>query len=293
MQKWDFKSLSTSKYVTNNYQISEDFTSIAMNTDTADIVFVPSKDGTCSVECVEEEKIKHTVAVEDGVLTVKVVDTRKWYEHIGIHFGSPKLTVALPKAEYADLLIEESTGDIKLPKDFSFAHIGIFISTGDVHCSASATESMKIETSTGKIRVESLSAASLDLSVTTGNVTVTDVTCAGDISVEVTTGKANLTNVTCASLVSEGDTGDITLKNVIASAKFSIERDTGDVRFEGADAAEIAVKTDTGDVKGSLLTEKVFIVNTDTGRKEYPNTTSGGRCQITTDTGNVKITLAQ
>ena len=49
--------------------------------------------------------------------------------------------------------------------------------------------------------------------------------------------------------------------------------------------------TDTGDVRGSLLSEKVFIVNTDTGRKEVPDTITGGRCEITTDTGDVKITI--
>jgi len=81
------------------------------------------------------------------------------------------------------------------------------------------------------------------------------------------------------------------LKNVIAAERFSIDRSTGDVNFDGCDAAEIYVNTDTGDVEGSLLSEKVFIANTDTGKKKVPNTVSGGRCEIRTDTGDIEITI--
>ena len=72
---------------------------------------------------------------------------------------------------------------------------------------------------------------------------------------------------------------------------FSIERSTGDVRFTDCDAAEICVKTDTGDVTGSLLSDKVFITNTDTGSVNVPETISGGKCEIITDTGDIKITI--
>ena len=57
------------------------------------------------------------------------------------------------------------------------------------------------------------------------------------------------------------------------------------------DAAEIFVETDTGDVKGSLLSEKVFIPKSDTGDIKVPKTVTGGRCEITTDTGDIKIEL--
>ena len=83
------------------------------------------------------------------------------------------------------------------------------------------------------------------------------------------------------------------MKNVIATERFSIERDTGDVILEGCDAAEIFIETDTGDVRGTLLSEKVFITETDTGRVSVPSSITGGRCEITTDTGNIKINIQQ
>lgn len=64
---------------------------------------------------------------------------------------------------------------------------------------------------------------------------------------------------------------------------------TGNVAFDGADAAEISVKTNTGDVTGSLLTGKVFVVQTDTGAVDVPKTAAGGRCEIETDAGDIRI----
>lgn len=76
-----------------------------------------------------------------------------------------------------------------------------------------------------------------------------------------------------------------------ASGAFSIERSTGDVEFDGSDADEITVKTSTGDVRGTLKSEKVFLTDTSTGWINVPKTTSGGRCEITTSTGNIDIAI--
>lgn len=113
------------------------------------------------------------------------------------------------------------------------------------------------------------------------------------VTVGVSTGKAYLTDIACKNVISSGSTGDIFLDNVIAAKKFYIERSTGDVRFENSDATEIFVETGTGYVTGTLLTDKVFIIQTDTGSVDVPKTITGGRCEITTDTGDIKITIKQ
>lgn len=292
--QWDFMELATVKYETNTYEISEAFDGISMNTDTADIAFMFSDDRNCRVECHEEGNAKHSVTVEDGTLTVELIDERSVYDfigYIGLNFGSPKITVYLPKSEYTNLLINGDTSDIEIPNDFTFKDVDISLSTGDIDFCASASEKIKIKTSTGDICAENISVGSLDLTVSTGKVTVSDVNCEGNITVGVSTGKTYLTDIVCKSVMSSGNTGDIYLNNVIATETFSIERSTGDVRFDGCDATEIYVKTDTGDVTGSLLTDKVFITQTDTGDVDVPKTTTGGRCEISTDTGNIKITI--
>ena len=291
MIKWDFTKLSTGKYETNNYEIAENFNKISIVTDTTDVLLVPSENQKTSVVCYELKNAKHSVTVQNGKLVIEIVDARKWYEYIGINFGTAKITVFIPQGEYGALFVKSGTGNVEIPKEFKFENIDISESTGNVTNYAYASENITIKTSTGNICVENASANTLDLSASTGGVTVSNVTCEGDVKINVSTGKTNLTNIKCKNVVSNGDTGTISLKNVIAAEKFSIERGTGAVKFDGCDAAEIFIETDTGDVRGSLLADKIFVIQTDTGNVDVPKTTSGGKCEITTATGNINISI--
>ncbi len=279
--------LITGKYTTNTYEIDEAFGDISMTTSTADIKFTLSDDGKCKVECYEKENAKHSVTVENDALTVKINKSFNF----GFNFGSPKITVYLPKTEYNALSIIESTGNIEIPKNFSFGNVDISSSTGDVDFGASASKSVKIKTTTGSIGVENISADALDLAVTTGKVNVSGVTCRDGITVGVSTGRANLSDISCKSVISSGTTGSISLNNVVAANKFSVERSTGNVEFSGCDAAEIYVNTTTGNVSGSFLTSKVFTADTKTGSVDVPKTTTGGKCEISTSTGNINIQI--
>lgn len=287
---WDFSNLSTAKYETNIYEIDHDFRMIMVETDTADLTFKLSDDGTCRVECYENSNDVHTVTVKDGTLMINETDDKVWYDHIGFQFDSPNITVYLPKTAYGSLLIKERTGDIELPQNLEFKEVDISLSTGDIDCFSSVTGQLKMEASTGHIHVENLFAGTLDLTTSTGGITVTNVDCREDINLNVSTGKTDLTNITCHNLNSTGSTGDVSLDNVIAAGRISIDRSTGDATFDRSDAAEIFVKTDTGDVTGNFVTEKVFITNTDTGDVKVPRTTTGGICEITTNTGDINIT---
>lgn len=266
---WDFTKLSTVSYETNTYEISEAFDGIVMNTNTADIELIFSEENNCNVVCHEEKQAKHSVSVENGTLVIEWMDNRPLYDWIGLNFSSPKITVYLPKTEYTNLLIHGDTSDIEIPDAFMFQDVDISLTTGDVDISASASEKMKMKTSTGDICAQNLSVGSLDLTVSTGDIYLTDIVC--------------------KSVISSGNTGDISLKNVIATEIFSIERSTGDVTFDRCDAAALLIKTDTGDVSGTLLSEKVFLTETDTGSIHVPASMTGGRCEITTNTGDIRI----
>lgn len=288
---WDFTELSTEKYETNTFHISDEFEGISINTNTADISFAPSDDGNSKVVCYETDKERHLVLVKDNILTIQLNDEREWYEHIGIYVGSPKITIYLPEAEYNSLDIKSSTGTVKMPQNFQFEKVEIALTTGDVTFAASTSDFAKIKTTTGDVKVENITVGMLDLSVSTGSVVVCGVTCEGDVKINVTTGKTTLTDVACKNLMTKGTTGNFSLSNTVATEQFSIERSTGDVKFENSDATEIFIVTSTGDVKGSLRTDKVFITETDTGRVQVPKSVNGGRCEITTDTGDIIIEI--
>ncbi len=290
---WDFTKLSTVKYETNAYTAQGDFDNISIDTATADILFVPSEDDSCKVVCYEQEKVKHSVKVENNTLVIKVKDERKWYEHFGIYVDSPKLTVYLPDEEYDALVVDESTGKVQIPEEFAFESIDITASTGAVSNYANASGDIKITTSTGKITVKGVSADNIELSVSTGKVEIEDVTVDGDVKIDVSTGRILMTDVRCENVISTGSTGDMSLKNVIASEKMSIDRSTGDISLEGADAEDIIIETSTGKVRGTLLTEKEFITDTSTGDIDVPKDGDGGKCVITTSTGDIEISIVK
>lgn len=289
--KFDFKKLSTVKYETNEYVITENYSDIRIDTDTADVIFVPTDGTDTYVTCYEETKSIHTVKAENSVLMITNNDNKKWHEYIGINVGNPKITVSLPAGQYGDITVNSDTGKVTLPEELGFENIDISVSTGDVTDRASASGSITIKTSTGKINLEKVSANTLDLKASTGKVTVSTASVAQDLTVTVTTGKCYLSDVSCNKLVSMGKTGDITLKNVTADTDFDIKRTTGNVSFDCCNAAELKIETDTGAVKGTLLTEKIFITNTSTGSVNVPKSKNGGICEITTSTGNIKIDI--
>ena len=286
MLKWDFSKLET-----NKYEISDNFENINVITNTADIEIIPSLSSDSFVVCNEQKNVNHSVKVENNTVLIEVNDRRKWYEHIGINFNTPKITIYLPLNEYGKLMIKSDTGDIKIPKDFKFKSIEILDDTGDIANYASVSEYIKIKTSTGDIYTENISGDIVELSTSTGKIDVIDVNCSSDIKVNVSTGKINVTDTKCGNLLSKGDTGNVYLKNVIIREKMSIQRSTGNVNFKDCDANDIFVKTDTGNVTGNLLTDKVFFVETDTGRVDVPKIMADEKCEIITDTGNIKIAI--
>lgn len=268
---WDFSKLNTSELETSTYTFSEAFSAINIDTDTADVSFLPAKDGNCTVVCNEFKNARHLVNMQNNSLDIRIQNNKKWYEYIGINISSPKITVYLPKSEYDKLIINGDTGDINVPKDFQFAILDISVDTGDVTSLASISENLRIKTDTGDIRIENVSANDLNLTVSTGD--------------------TYLSNIDCENLMTEGSTGDLILKNVIAADKLSIERSTGDVKFDGCDAREIIIETDTGNVTGNLLSAKIFITETSTGSISVPQSTSGGTCSVTTSTGDIRLEI--
>ena len=136
-----------------------------------------------------------------------------------------------------------------------------------------------------------MTASGMKLSSDTGKMDLTDLDISGSMDIIEGTGKVTMKNVTCKDLVSDGSTGTLILTNVLSDGEFHLERDTGNIEFNGCDAEAVYVKTDTGNVTGTLLSDKVFLADSGTGRIDVPKTIAGGRCEITTDTGDIKISV--
>ena len=254
INKWNMEKLSTNNYESQTYTIVESFNDISINTSVSNISFELSTDSSCKLVCYEQENEKHTLKLENNTLSISQENTKKWYEYISISFKSPELTIYLPQKEYNNLLISNSTGDITLSQELSFQNVDI-------------------KTSTGKVKVENISTQKLQINVSTGD--------------------AHLENIRCSAFKSNGSTGNCYLENVIANEEISITRSTGDITFKKCDSESINVKTNTGDVSGTLCTGKFFTTKTSTGEIEIPQSTSGGKCHITTSTGDITIEISE
>lgn len=252
-KKWNFKLLNTVEYETNTYEITEEFTNVSIDTTVTDVIFLKSEDVNCRVVCYEPSYLKHEVLAKDETLTINVKDNRKWYENIGIDINNPTLTIYLPEKEYSSLVVKDSTGDVKLQDDFGFKSVDIIVSTGDIIC-------------------KNFDTGSLNLSASTGDVKITSVTSGENTNINVST-------------------GDVNLKDMITTEKLSIKASTGSVKFDSCDASEIYVKVSTGDVKGTLLSEKEFLADSNTGDVDVPKNGDGGKCEIKTSTGDIKIEI--
>ncbi len=270
---YDFTKLSTVTYETNTYEIGEAFDKISVDVDTTDIKFAPSDDKMCRIQCSETDKVKYSASVQDGTLIIDTVDTRKWYDYIGIFIGKQTMTIYLPQDNYTLISIDTDTGDIDIPKNFTFEEIKIDGKTADVECGASVLKNAEIKLSTGSIKMAELTAEKIDFSTATGDININNVNASDNVKIET-------------------DTGNISFNKVISKGDFEIESSTGNVKLENSDAAQIFVKTSTGNVTGNLLSEKIFLTDTSTGNVSVPKTMSGGRCEITTSTGNIEIYIA-
>lgn len=250
---FDFSKLDSADYTTETFVAETDFLDIRIHADTSDIRFAVSDDLSCKVVSRHKDYMAFTAEIKDSVLVIRETDQRQWYEYIGIHWGDGGvMTVYLPKGTYCDLFAKTNTGDITVPKDYTFANAELSTDTGDIRYYGGLEGNLKAD-------------------VDTGDIILKDIHTPGNITLDADTGNLKLENVICENL--------------------KIETDTGDVKFSSCDAGAIDAETDTGDITGSLLTDKVFIVDNHTGDVIVPESTSGGKCKLDTSTGDIRITI--
>ena len=285
----DYSDIDRTYNETKTIQIEDVFNSISIDINTADIVFIPSENGKCSLKIYENEREKHSASVTGGTLEIVSEKSGKWRAID----RTPNISVYLPKNEYNALNIKNDTGDTEIPGGISFKNIDISSKTGDFVCSAPSSESIAIKSDTGDINLINSSADNFVISASTGDISIESISCSGNIEISSDTGEKDISDCTCKNLIISSNTGDVSLKNVISKEKLSVTTGAGDVKLEKSDAVNIIIETDTGDIRGTVISAKIFNAHSDTGRVNVPYSAAGyGTCDITSDTGEIDISLA-
>ena len=310
-----------------------DFDSVVVDTIAADVTFAYAEDGVCRVEARDRESIIYTAEILDGTLLIRAEDHRSRWDRIQL-FGTslhPTVTVYLPAKSLKSLTADVTTGDVSVPRDFTFSgNVELSSNSGDLTLLAAVEGDASLETTTGDVTVEGkhktvsasattgdvtlrhVDAKELTVSVTTGSihvqkavaVAVTAAAGTGDVILEdvitddairvtTTTGDQQLLRVLCGSMTLRAGSGCVTLTESVTLGHAAVKTTTGDVTFVRSDAVTLSVDVTTGDVTGSLLTSKIFSVASTSGSVNVPRFSVGGLCEIKTTSGSVRITIEE
>ncbi len=249
-----FSNLSTVTYSAETYPVSEPFRSIQILGDSADIRLLPSENEQSYVICTEENSISLSVSVKDETLIIREHNNRRWYDNIDIFWGDVEtgISVFLPKAQYDALQVETTVGNVKIPTGFTFTDAHIASTTGDIAFGADVE---------------------------------------GPLSIETQIGQCDLSNLSAQTVTAQSTAGDIALTGVTVHENLQIRSQIGQVAVNSSDAGSLAIETTSGDVTASLLSGKVFTIDSASGEVDVPPSAQGGSCHITTTIGDISVTV--
>lgn len=256
--------------VTNTYIINNIKNEIKIECDIYDINIYLSDTSENKIICDEYKNMKIEYAIESESLTIKQKDKRKLFEKIFNPGKNPTINIYLTNNLINELNINLKTGNIKINDGLTFKNV-------------------KINNSTGKILFKANVNNDLNIINKTGDISIKDSKISNILKINSKTGKVEIDNVLSNSLEIETKTGNTLLKNTAITNDLNLKGSTGDVILDSFDAKNITIKISTGNIKGTLLSEKIFIANSSTGNVKVPESLTGSICKLTTTTGNINI----
>lgn len=304
---FDAAHLGNVGYIDTTHDVGEAFHSIEIDSDSADILVVPSTDGTCRVvfHDMDSDSIVRSVGVVDGCLTVVRQDKQPL--RLSVSFTAPQLTLYLPGDTYDELEVDSGSGRIDISVALKLNEAELEASSGAVSASqltvaheldaetssgrlsladCTAAE-LRAHSSSGRVTLERVSCTDADVKTTSGSLGITDLTAGGKLECESSSGAQRLEAVRCGELKLKATSGSLHADDLIASGSLAAETSSGSIRLNGCDAAELELESSSGSIRGSLLSEKVYIATSSSGSVRVPDTRSGGFCRIRTSSGAI------
>lgn len=273
--KGNWKELKSVGYEERTFPVSGEVRDIQISDSENGIKILPSGDGTCKVICPEKTdgSIYHTVEVRNGVLSVQRHDARKWFQFIGVNFYIGGVEVYLPEGEYGALTASSTAGSLSVADGFTFESADLKSTSGSIRMLSQVKQELHAESASGSVRVENASPEKL--------------------YAKTSSGRIELTHIRGGSVTAKATAGKITLKDVITKGALSAQNISGGVALEGCDGGTIRIACTSGSVKGTLLSDKIFITDSKSGSVKIPRSTEGGECEITTTSGSIRIDIAK
>ncbi len=286
----DFSKLSNQKQVTKTEEV-EAFTDISVETESGDVQVLPSLDDSYKVVRNEGDLYFYTVEVVDGCLKIGTKETRKWYQYIGFDFTKMEVKVYIPEGAFGELSIRTGGGDIEVFTTNTFSSMQVKTGSGDIQIKGQTCASLVASTSSGDVKIDGISCDTLTAETGSGDVDVKTVLVSGEVCAKTSSGDVKMQEVSCGALTVGVESGSIEMANTVSQGDARLHTSSGDIRLRACDAQNYDIETGSGSIKGSVLTEKIFMADTGSGDIEVPEGTSGGICKVKTGSGDIRLEL--
>ena len=272
---FDIENMKGLSYEMKTFEVTEAFSDIHVEDAECSVHILCATDGKCKVICPEKQdgSIYHTVTVSDGELSVQRYDIRKWYQYIGISFGTPDVEVYLPEEEYGKLALHSTAGSIQVDDGFIFENARLESTSGSVRMYSGVKKELTAESTSGRVTIQNAASETLAVKTSSGRIVLSHIR-SGEITAKSTAGKIELTDV-------------------IAEKSLYARSISGGVALDRCDGGTIRIETTSGSVKGTILSDKIFITDSTSGSVKVPRSSAGGECEITTTSGSIAMEIKQ
>lgn len=216
--------------------IDKDFSNVEVESENADILFVPSENNEAFIELENNENNRYKLDVKVEGKTLEIDVKRKGFSWISFDFfsKSPKVTVGLPDKEYGTIKAETDNGTIDASKIIA--------------------KELEADTDNGEIFVKEVETQKIIVESDNGDVVLEDNL--GEIY-----GKSNNGNVTVITdtiehpMDLETDNGQIQLqtKEKAKNVQFNVKIDNGSVKIYGQSTSEQVIGN--GNIEIKLATD--------------------------------------
>lgn len=219
---WYKFSITSSDVREETVSVNENFTNISINSDSRNVILMPSEDGKCSVTAPQGSSIHTRIEVEtnalknEGTLCIDVNNNSKWYEHFVVStvaLEGSKIIVRLPEREYRSLTVMNGSGSTNIPKDFSFEKAEISNASGSISFYASVSDTLTLTSASGSVRAGGMECEDLTVSAVSGSIQLENIKCRS-LEIETVSGSTELVNAVSDEISAEAVSGSITLENV-------------------------------------------------------------------------------
>lgn len=289
---FDFENNGNVSYAERTETLSEKFVNVDADSLSGGIELFPSSADECVIECSESDNVRFDIKVDGDTLMVKRIDTRKWYQFIRIGFSKEYIKIYLPQGEYKDIALKTSSGKIVVNDGLTCDNLTATSTSGSIRAyTLNAEDTIELYSTSGSVVADTITAKNLTTSSTSGKTTIGNLEISGALDANATSGNIEISQVNCNSVSVDNSSGSIVLSGVISESSFDVSNTSGKIELLGCDAQSLDIKNISGGVRGTLLSDKVFVASSTSGKVRVPDTTQGGVCKVRTTSGSIDIDI--